>query len=788
MNKQIILTISLLISNRPDTVRKCLDSLKPLLDNIPSELILVNTGCGEEVRGIIEEYKAQIIDFEWCRDFSKARNAGLERAKGEWFLYLDDDEWFEDVSEIVRFFQSGEYRAYGVGLYTQRNYMLLDGSEYTELLVARMIRLEPDIKFIYKVHECFSRAPGRARKLNAYVHHYGYIYKDKEEHHAHAMRNISLLLEERKEHPLNMRHALQLAQEYNSIGEREKSLELSREAIDCAERGAVESEYCLSSLYANEINAYVNLKRYDEAIEKGELYLKSRRTDKLVKALIAGRLTSAYMAKEDYGKCLEHAHRYWDTYQDYLKNEESFMGFISPITDISFHERMRAVFLGNGIRAAVQSGQAALAWEWFQGIGWDGNKDYIEESMVRDIVGRMPEAEEKEREYYNKMCDILLSHEELKGFVIHTIMKRCAYCEGEAPHSGHDSEGRNSVERDQENRDSRSRNLLEDERQARPDGEWNRRIRTAAAYLDLQPVHWFLKLIGLTTAAFLPETGIACSGREAEEMAAEVWSVMEESMPQMRAYNMPEAVKRLGGDNGHVVESIPFLDWEKRIARYFSCFSWKETAWWAERLADMLHPDSMHLFVWRAACGISRASGAAAELEKKADSGDGKKGLPEKEEKAMAEITDGLREYAVCRVTLCESIYQPQIIQDMPDILPEEYRGAYAIWNLLEMTEAERYGDAVNAVREIKELLPGLANIMKHYLKWLNGRMERQKQESRQAVSEFQILARQIKAKIYGLMEAGEYGAALSVAEQIEAMLPGDAEIQQIKEKIRRKL
>ena len=77
MNKQIILTISLLISNRPDTVRKCLDSLKPLLDNIPSELILVNTGCGEEVRGIIEEYKAQIIDFEWCRDFSKARNAGL---------------------------------------------------------------------------------------------------------------------------------------------------------------------------------------------------------------------------------------------------------------------------------------------------------------------------------------------------------------------------------------------------------------------------------------------------------------------------------------------------------------------------------------------------------------------------------------------------------------------------------------------------------------------------------------------------------------------------------------
>ena len=76
MGKQILLTISILVSNRPDTVRKCLDSIKPLLEEVPSELILVDTGCGEQVRGIIEEYTDNIIDFEWCRDFAKARNAG----------------------------------------------------------------------------------------------------------------------------------------------------------------------------------------------------------------------------------------------------------------------------------------------------------------------------------------------------------------------------------------------------------------------------------------------------------------------------------------------------------------------------------------------------------------------------------------------------------------------------------------------------------------------------------------------------------------------------------------
>ena len=63
MSSQILLTISILISNRPDTVRKCLDSVKPLLENVPSELILVDTGCGEQVRGIIEEYTDNIVDL-----------------------------------------------------------------------------------------------------------------------------------------------------------------------------------------------------------------------------------------------------------------------------------------------------------------------------------------------------------------------------------------------------------------------------------------------------------------------------------------------------------------------------------------------------------------------------------------------------------------------------------------------------------------------------------------------------------------------------------------------------
>ena len=99
-----VLTISLLSSNRKDTIRKCLDSLNTLRERVDSELIIVDTGNNEEMRKIHEEYTDLIIPFTWCNDFSKARNVGLNAAKGEWFLYLDDDEWFIDTVDIEEFF------------------------------------------------------------------------------------------------------------------------------------------------------------------------------------------------------------------------------------------------------------------------------------------------------------------------------------------------------------------------------------------------------------------------------------------------------------------------------------------------------------------------------------------------------------------------------------------------------------------------------------------------------------------------------------------------------------
>lgn len=226
-----LLTISLLVSNRKDTIRKCMESIKPLLDAVPSELIAVDTGCTDGSVDIVREYTDKVVPFVWCKDFSAARNAGLMQATGEWFLYLDDDEWFEDVTEIIEFFNSGEYKQYDTAWYIQRNYLDMTGENYKDCQTSRVCKRTPGLHFINKVHECFSTAGRKIKLFTSYVHHYGYVYKSEEEAKKHSERNVSLLLQELEENPNNLRLTCQLIQEYRAVKKFKEAKELCEKVL-----------------------------------------------------------------------------------------------------------------------------------------------------------------------------------------------------------------------------------------------------------------------------------------------------------------------------------------------------------------------------------------------------------------------------------------------------------------------------------------------------------------------------------------------------------------------------
>ena len=216
----IQLTISLLVSDRIATLGRCLSSITPLLRELDAELIIVYTGQNPETLELAKQYTSHIIPFTWCNDFAKARNAGLNAAKGEWFLYLDDDEWFEDVDEILYFFKSGEYQRYQTAFYIQRNYTDWEGVSYADAYVGRMCRRLPDTRFVYPIHENIKPYPDPSKKFGTFVHHFGYAgVKNDTKQTEKSDRNLSLLLTRLKNEPASAHLYAQAAQEYSGSGE-----------------------------------------------------------------------------------------------------------------------------------------------------------------------------------------------------------------------------------------------------------------------------------------------------------------------------------------------------------------------------------------------------------------------------------------------------------------------------------------------------------------------------------------------------------------------------------------
>lgn len=267
----MILSIGLMASDRKDTITRCLESLTPIRQAVPSELIILDTGCSAEVRSILKQYADKIDDFTWCKDFSKARNVTLQMAEGEWFLYLDDDEWFINVEDLISFFTSGEYKAYAGASYVQRNYLDMEGNQYTDTRVGRMAKITPKLHFKSKIHEYLTPICGANKNLCAMVEHYGYVYETKEAKQAHFERNSTLLLQMIAEEPFELRWRLQLLQEYRTMDDYAMMEELGRAGIQMIANSSTdmwaeaEVQIYIGSFYAAEILACMGKGKYLQA-------------------------------------------------------------------------------------------------------------------------------------------------------------------------------------------------------------------------------------------------------------------------------------------------------------------------------------------------------------------------------------------------------------------------------------------------------------------------------------------------------------------------------------------
>lgn len=86
----MVITISLcmIVKNEEDTLFRCLDSVRDIVD----EIIIVDTGSIDSTKEIAKKFTTKIYDFEWVNDFSAARNYSFSKATMEYILWLDADD------------------------------------------------------------------------------------------------------------------------------------------------------------------------------------------------------------------------------------------------------------------------------------------------------------------------------------------------------------------------------------------------------------------------------------------------------------------------------------------------------------------------------------------------------------------------------------------------------------------------------------------------------------------------------------------------------------------------
>ncbi len=94
-------SICIIAKNEEKRIERCLSAASKL----GMEIVVVDTGSTDKTKELAAKYTDKIYDFEWCNDFSAARNFSISKATHDWILVLDCDEYVEhfEKKELLDF-------------------------------------------------------------------------------------------------------------------------------------------------------------------------------------------------------------------------------------------------------------------------------------------------------------------------------------------------------------------------------------------------------------------------------------------------------------------------------------------------------------------------------------------------------------------------------------------------------------------------------------------------------------------------------------------------------------
>ena len=253
MKKSVRISACVITKDEENTIQRWLDGMKRLAD----EIIVVDTGSTDRTVEIVRENGIEPYHFFWTDDFAEAKNYAIDRATGDWIVFLDADEYFavSDLPKVREALELCGKRAQHV-VAIQSPLLNIDadndGRILSQAVMVRIFRRLPEIRYEGWIHETieFSKTGGALANLNeAVIYHTGYsesIIRSK------LKRNLVMLQQYEAEHGEEPDNDIFFADCYWGLGDKEMALRYSLKASFNPNRrnrlGGEESRLLIASL------------------------------------------------------------------------------------------------------------------------------------------------------------------------------------------------------------------------------------------------------------------------------------------------------------------------------------------------------------------------------------------------------------------------------------------------------------------------------------------------------------------------------------------------------------
>ena len=212
----MILSIAMIVKDEEKYLDKTLTALKPLMKEIESELIIVDTGSTDKTVEIAKSHTDKVYFKEWTGDFAEMRNESFKYATGDWILVLDADEELVEYEKFIEFINSDKskmYKSLGISL---KNFLDENLTKYTRAPLLRIFKNENGFKYEGSIHEQPVYKSPVYNPVDGVMtfNHYGYIYEDESIRQKKMKRNEENLIKELKKDPNNPYINYQMGQNY----------------------------------------------------------------------------------------------------------------------------------------------------------------------------------------------------------------------------------------------------------------------------------------------------------------------------------------------------------------------------------------------------------------------------------------------------------------------------------------------------------------------------------------------------------------------------------------------